>query len=75
MFYACLLNIFFYICTTKQTKTKDMKTEIEIIRVDEANQKGFIIALRQDEIVVENITLGRVQIWNLEDMKQCIKFI
>jgi len=52
-----------------------MKTEIEIIRVDEANQKGFIIALRQDEIVVENITLGRVQIWNLEDMKQCIKFI
>jgi hypothetical protein len=52
-----------------------MKTEIEIIREDEANQKGFIIALREDKIEVENITLGEVQIWDLEDLKQCIKFI
>ena len=26
LFYACLLNIFFYICTNKQTKTNIMKT-------------------------------------------------
>lgn len=52
-----------------------MKTEIEIIRVDEENQKGFIIGLRQDKVIIENITIGEVQIWNLEDLKQCINFI
>jgi len=52
-----------------------MKTEIEIIRINEANQKGFIIALKQNKIVVDNTTLGITQIWNLEDLKQCIKFI
>jgi hypothetical protein len=52
-----------------------MKTEIEIIRTDEVNQKAFIIALRQDRVIVENITLGAIQIWHLEDLKQCIKFI
>lgn len=52
-----------------------MKTEIIITRTDEANHKGFIIALRQDRVIVENITLGAIQIWHLEDLKQCIRFI
>ena len=52
-----------------------MKTEIEIIRTDEVNQKGFIIELTQNKIVVDNTTLGIMQIWDLEDLKQCIKFI
>ena len=47
-----------------------MKTLIEIIRTDEANHKGVIIALRQDEVIVENLTLNRVQVWDLEDLKQ-----
>lgn len=56
-------------------KHNKMRTEIEIIRTDDESQKGFIIGLRQDKVIVENITLGEVQIWDLEDLKQCIDFV
>ena len=52
-----------------------MNTAIEIVRVDEENQKGFIIAMSFDLVVVKNTTLGIVQWWDLEDLKQCIKFV
>ena len=52
-----------------------MKTLIEIIQVDAENQKAIIIALRQDKIIVENLTLNKVQVWDIEDLKQCVKFI
>ena len=52
-----------------------MNTAIEIIRVDEENQKGFIVAMNNDLVVVNNITLGTVEEWDLEDLKQCVKFV
>lgn len=39
MFYACLLNIFFYICINKQTKTNIMKN-LTIKEVKELTQKA-----------------------------------
>lgn len=52
-----------------------MKTEIEIIRTDEENQKGFIIGLDNNLVIIQNDTVGEIQEWNLEDLKQCLKFI
>ena len=52
-----------------------MKTRIEIIRLDEENHQGEIIALRHDKVVIDNKTLGKTQEWDLEDLKQCIKFM
>tara|TARA_Y100000389_G_C16966440_1_gene273563 strand:- start:4 stop:162 length:159 start_codon:yes stop_codon:yes gene_type:complete len=52
-----------------------MRTEIEIIRTDDENEKAFIIGLRQDKVIIENITLGEIQVWDLEDLKQCVDFI
>ena len=52
-----------------------METPIEIIMVDEKNQKANIIALENNQVVIQNITLNRVEKWNLEDLKQCVKFI
>ena len=52
-----------------------MYEKIEIIRVDEESQQGFIIAMNSEEVVVENITLGRFQIWEIEDFRQCVKFV
>lgn len=52
-----------------------MRTEIEIIRVDEANFKAEIIGLENNKVIVNNITKGQVEEWDLEDLKQCVKFI
>jgi len=52
-----------------------MKTEIEIIRTDEKNQLAQIIGLRNNKVIVYNKTLSKEQEYDLEDLKQFIKFI
>ena len=52
-----------------------MNTEIEILRQDqEISHKAIITALKDDKVIVKNITLNKVQEWSLEDLKQCVKF-
>jgi hypothetical protein len=51
-----------------------MNTKIQIIRTDEKNHDAIIIALSNNEVIINNITLGKTQIWDLEDLKQCIIF-
>lgn len=51
-----------------------MRTEIEIINVDEENEKAFIIGIEDDLFLVENETKKNIQYWDLEDLKQCVKF-
>ena len=52
-----------------------MNTQIEIIRTDEANHKAVIIGMNNNIMKVENITLGKIQFWCLEDIKQCMMFV
>ena len=52
-----------------------MIVEIEIIMVDEANHRAKIIALENNLVIVWNNTLGRTEEWDLEDLKQCVRFI
>ena len=52
-----------------------MRTEIEIIRVDEENWKAEIIGLRNNKVIVDNFGRGKVEEWDLEDLKQCVKFL
>ena len=52
-----------------------MNTKIELIRTDEANHKAEIIGMNNDKMTINNITLGTIQFWDLEDIKQCIKFV
>ena len=52
-----------------------MKTEIEIIRVNEENQKATIIGLENNKVVIYNEFLKTIDKWDLEDLKQCVKFL
>ena len=52
-----------------------MRTEIEIIRTDEVNHKAEIIGLSNDQIIINNLTNKTIEFWDLEDLKQCLKFV
>jgi len=52
-----------------------MRTEIEIIRTDEVNHKAEIIGLNNNKVTINNITKGTIEFWDLEDLKQCLKFV
>jgi len=52
-----------------------MRIEIEIIRTDEANHKAEIIGLSNNKVIVNNLTLKTITFWDLEDLKQCLKFV
>mgnify|MGYP003135865928 CR=1 FL=1 len=52
-----------------------MRTEIEIIRVDEVNHIATIIGLEDDKVIIHNWNLDTITPWDLEDLKSCIKFI
>ena len=52
-----------------------MRVQIQIARVDERNHDAFIVALSNNKIIVDNITIGKIQVWDLEDLKQCLIFV
>ena len=52
-----------------------MRTEIEIIRTDEENHKAEIIGLSNNKVTVNNLTLKTITFWDLDDLKQCVKWI
>ena len=52
-----------------------MKTEIEIIMVDEPNLRADIIGLENNLVKILFLDSGSIENWDLEDLKQCIKFI
>lgn len=59
----------------KQKESGKLKTEIEIVKVDEKNHTGWIKALKGDKIEIYNRTLRNYETWELEDFKQCVKFV
>jgi hypothetical protein len=52
-----------------------MKTNIEIIKANGNNQAATIISKDGNRVTIENHTLGTINSWNIEDIKNVIKYI
>ena len=59
----------------KENKSGNLRTDIEIVKVNEENHDCVIKALKGDKIELYNRTLLNYETWELEDFKQCVKFV
>ena len=54
---------------------KQKNTPIELIKVDDENEIGYIIEINGEIVKLMNTTLGRVEEWDIEDLRQCVKYL
>lgn len=63
MFYACLLNIFFYICINKQTKTNIMKATLNFQTIEQAEK--FALAFSRKTLGGHIVSNTKVTVFNI----------